>query len=353
MTDESESETARLVKLMVSEAANKEAAAKSLALLFPSAERTLKTYANIDRQGGAERHRRIANREFTASYFSLEPTFKSWRKSDFTRLLASGAEGVFDSLADEISVFPSDQQKILLKSFLDELRNEIGRSIPITSQWLTSVFHFAPQIFAMEADSEREAFGVSNANRLEWLAIEMLERAPNSERGDLFLTAVSQTSDLSLPCSIFRTIEGDINPEGASKNRHRAASLGEQSNQIRIDLLDKVRGVANSGCLWTQARPRWILWFWWGCDVESEVRAFIAKNLHQASTLRSLADAMISIVSSSSGNYFSVNLESWQRLVDIDRLLKSLEGAQLDTPTTEDKMILSQFKQAIENGRHF
>src|SRR5260370_10264922 len=101
----------------------------------------------------------------------------------------------------------------------------------------------------------------------------------------MMLSAIRTAADISLLCRVVRTYAGDVSPEGTRPER-RYDVLGNDPDSLRKALLVRVRQFAAQDKIWSQADPTVVLWFWWGSDLEAEVRAFTAIALIRTDGLK-------------------------------------------------------------------
>jgi hypothetical protein len=127
-------------------------------------------------------------------------------------------------------------------------------------------------------------------------------------------------------------------------------NFGEEESSIRNLLLDRVRVAAETGEIWSQAKPDRLLWFWSGSDEASEVKVFADKAMTSSVGLRKLLEITISKVSSSAGDYERV-ASAWEKIVDLNALCKHaaelIEAANND----HDVSLARRFLDALEKGQ--
>ncbi|MGH9553944.1 MAG: hypothetical protein ACRD3W_31490, partial [Terriglobales bacterium] len=140
-------------------------------------------------------------------------------------------------------------------------------------------------------------------------------------------------------------------PAGAAQGGTDEYSLGDRTDEVRKQLLARVRRLAKSNKdFWLQANPAAILWFWWGCDLENEVRKFTDTAMHTKVGLLGLLQAAIGRVRSSSGDYERVP-KSWNHVVDIELLAKQAASLLTDSQSTDEERVLTKrFLKALELG---
>lgn len=142
--------------------------------------------------------------------------------------------------------------------------------------------------------------------------------------------------------------------EGACGSRlvgRQKGSITGGTHRIHVELLARVRRLAKSNKdFWLQANLAAILWFWWGCDLENEVRKFTDTAVHTKVGLLGLLKAAIGRVRSSSGDYERVP-KSWNHVVDLELLAKQAASLLTDSQSTdEERMLTKRFLKALELG---
>ncbi|CDX17023.1 hypothetical protein MPLDJ20_110082 [Mesorhizobium plurifarium] len=116
-------------------------------------------------------------------------------------------------------------------------------------------------------------------------------------------------------------------------------------------LLGRVRGLAADGGLFSQIRPGYVLWYWWGCGYADEVQAYTKRLMATNEGIRLLLEIPISYIRSTEGNYESVNRTNWERIIDL-KLLE--ERAQL-VATSDDEVgarVAERFLEALKRDEH-
>ena len=98
--------------------------------------------------------------------------------------------------------------------------------------------------------------------------------------------------------------------------------------------------------MWSQADPNTILWFWWGCDCETEVQKFTAGALLQTNGLRALLDLAVVLVRSSAGKYEQVSPQS-ARIVDLKALEIGARRLSEESASSEDQTLAQRFLTAL------
>jgi hypothetical protein len=155
------------------------------------------------------------------------------------------------------------------------------------------------------------------------------------QRVELLKKAIETATDLTVLCDVVRGLIGDKNPEGA-RDRSERSGIGTDAGAIRTKLLYRVRALAFTSEIWSQARPSHLLWFWWGCELQGEVLDFTISAMETKAGLLGLLDAAIGMVTSSSeGTFERVNKDMWSKIVDIGRLTSKAEKLKMSSEERE------------------
>jgi hypothetical protein len=329
---------------------NRKACDNALALLFP---RVRKLNDSIDIVLGSETRDRGSHRiwdtEYSSSYFALNPRPGTWGLSEIHDVIeAEAPDAAFTKIASKIGAAATGDRREMRRSFLDVLDNEFDPRKSNSPQWLLALLDAAPVFITRRYDDEGGDIFFRNADRLRRIVARALEPLQPTERAKLVLDWVSSVRDLTILCDVVRGVAGDKRAGGASGSS--GLGFGSQTDEIRGALLERVRALAARGELWSQADPTDILWFWWGCDVGDEVRAFTDEAMRQPFGLRSLLELTVSRIASSSGDYDIVKREMWSKNVDIGNLENRAHGLLNDNPSTEDAEVAERFLKALEKG---
>jgi hypothetical protein len=143
--NETEDELAKSLKSMLEQAASVDGAKHVLALLFPKAERILKTYLPSDyaSPGTQKRAKRISDQDSATSYFRLEPRRPSWSKAEIEALLnVKEPKEAFELVSDRINAAAAPDQSRLRSTFLEMLDGAFGPGRPFTESWLRAILDF-------------------------------------------------------------------------------------------------------------------------------------------------------------------------------------------------------------------
>ena len=164
----------------------------------------------------------------------------------------------------------------------------------------------------------------------------------------MIIDAIRSAQDNTVLCDLIRTVLRDLHPEGAT-DAPGTWSLGESdATAIWSELLHRVRDMARTGEIWNQANPRQILWFWWGSDLEFEVRNFTQEALATSAGTSGLLDIAVSTVRSSAGDYEHVN-NSTGYIVNLDALSSRAQGLlRRKRAKVGDKALATRFLEALQ-----
>jgi len=355
MTDSPDDQLKQRLEDALKMTRDKEGASNVLALLFPRAEKVLQTYVPSETDDAKinRLRRRLSQRDFAANYFTLSPTHNSWGRLEFENLLKNGPKVTFDTLKNRLQMASTKDRSSLLRVFLELLDSAFSSQLLITQGWLDSIIAESPT-FLREKDPTAETFfAIDNGDRLRWLVIDSLSRLSEKDRAALLRNAISSAQDLTILSDVVRSVVGDVNPEG-SKERREKAGLGDEANDIRDLLIERVRKLAESNEIWGQADAGRILWFWWGADKADEVLRFTDETMKTIRGLEGLFNAAINTVISSEGNYEHVN-RSWSKIANIQALVERAQELLLSSDNEEQKQLANRFLAAVERGRegHF
>jgi hypothetical protein len=330
---------------------NREGAKNTLALLFPKAERALKSYLSSENANVKANilNRRISQKDFSANYFTLSPATNAWGITQFQNLFKEGPDKLFDELNRRLELAKSEDHSDIRRLFLELLDSLFSSKTLITKEWLDRILVESPA-FLRERDRGRPSYiGVENEDRLRWLIVNALTRLSEGDRAELLKDAIAEADDLSVLSDVVRSIAGDLNPEGA-KDRNEEAGLGVQTDAVRDILIEKVSHLAKMNDIWRQANPSHLLWFWWGANKTDEVKDFTNRTMDTAEGLRGLLKITVTTVISSAGNYDHVN-KSWPKIVDISKLTTHAQRLLIKPGDDDLKQLAVKFLAAVERGR--
>jgi hypothetical protein len=343
------------IEAALERAENREGASNALSLLFPKTENTLRTFLPRESMGSGLRRlrHRISDREYAEVYFRLDPKPSSWSASEVAQILNNDnpSEGLklFEARIEQA---PDSQKPRLRRLFLELLDGAFSNEKRLTSDWLKALIELSPRLIAAR-DEAGDFFAISNDDRLRYLVVHALKPFAPEERAALLLDVLRSVEDISLLCEVFRTVARDLHPVGATENGNDEYNLGDRTDEVRRKLLARVRQLAKSNKnFWRQANPSAILWFWWGCDLEAEVRKFTSRAMRTKTGLLGLLKAAIGRVRSSSGDYEQVSRKSWDHVVDTEQLAQRASRLLRDSQSSdEEKALADRFLAALERGK--
>ncbi|MGB5904741.1 MAG: hypothetical protein WBF99_05035 [Xanthobacteraceae bacterium] len=351
MSDAQEKKLEELIQRGLKLAKNEEAAKNILALLFPRVESVAKTFVpSLDvNRSERMRKRRISLSDYSENYFLLSPTEETWGQAEFSSAIGSTPNEAFQALDKRLAKAAPENQSDIRRMFVELLDAEFSSHKAIDDDWLKAIVAESPQLIATPDRKEIFLFHVDNDERLRWLIVNALERLPTNQRATLVKAAIRSASDLSLLSDVVRYIAGDLHPKGGA-DKLRRADFGEETDEVRQELIMKIENLAAAGEIWNQAKPGKLLWFWWGANKEDDVRAFTSRAMNTSLGLLTLLQIIPGAVISSSESYERVS-KSWENIVDLEAL-KERALIQLRTGNSEERAISQRFLTALERGNN-
>jgi hypothetical protein len=341
-----------LLETMLSAAKLREPVQNALAQLFPKAETVLRTFVprESDDRNGRKRQRRLSEKDFAPAYFRLDPQPASWSRSEIESILNSADPGqALTEVESRVRASTQQDRSRLRRTFLEALDGAFDVRRPFSLDWFRALVDFAPSYVAARDDAARLWYTFDNADRLRWVVIHALRVLLPENRAQLILAVIPQAADVSLLCDVVRTIARDRHEQGA-KDELENTSFGDSTETIRSLLLERVRSLAQSNQIWMQSQPDRLLWFWWGCDLEAEVKEFTKRAMNTEEGLRGLLDVAVSLVQSSEGDYEHVGYSSWSRIVDLEELAQRAKNL-MAASNESDRRLAQRFLDALEKGR--
>jgi hypothetical protein len=341
---------AGIIEGVLKDVAETNAARCALALLFPRAEQLLKTavYSGPRDNDGLRKARRISVADFAPAYFGLDPQKATWGRSELDRILnLDDPDAAFQTVEERVGSAAERDRPRLRRLFLDELRTTFEVSREITTDWLRGLLNASPVYIAAEDQTTRFFHVEDNSDRLRRLVIRALERLSQENRSALIASVIPRVTDLTILCTVYRSITPDRRPEGAVRDRI-AVSLGDQADLLREQLLARVKSLACTGEIWRQATPRDIILFWWGGTLDDEVRQFTSTAMRTAEASLSLLSVPIHVVYSTDGNYETV-APIWSTILDLDALAASARKILIESSPEKHKQIAERFLTAMQN----
>lgn len=351
--DGDDKKLSQILEDMLGHAKSREATRNALAQLFPKAEAALRTYVPRHSENRNERKRqhRISERDVAPAYFRLDPQPASWGRSEINSVLDSAnPTEALNRVEERVSAAPESDRPRLRRLFLEALDGAFGITRPFNLAWLQALLRFAPSYMAARDEATVFLYTFDNADRIRWIIIHALEGLLPENRATLMLAAIPEAKDISILCDVVRTIARDLHPDGAKDERY-SAGFGELTSTVRDALLLRVRSLAKSNEIWAQAEPSNILWFWWSCDLQAEIREFASQAMETEKGVRGLLDAPVSVVHSTEGDYEHVAISSWSRLVNLDELASYAQEIVQINSNESDRKLAERFLKALQRGK--
>jgi hypothetical protein len=255
------------------------------------------------------------------------------------------------SVLKRINDAPKPDQSRLRYGLLDLLDGAFGPARPFTETWLGAIVEHSPYFLSARDATTPVLFEIDNASRIRWLLFHGLESVETSHRIVTFVNVTRRAADISVLCDLARTIIGDLHPAADNVPKEPFFGSAEADLQVRTELLTRVRKLAKTGAIWSQAEPRLLIWFWWGSNLEEEVRTFTKSAMRTKSGLRKLLDLTVSVVRSSSGDYEHVKRSSISHIVDVNDLERRARLIlKRKTASNVDKGLATRFLTALSRG---
>jgi hypothetical protein len=339
------------IDVVTKDTTNENAGRRGLALLFPKAEELLKTavYAGPRDNNLRRSARRLSVPDFAPAYFGLDPQKATWGRSELDHILnQDDPDAAFRAAEERVGSAAEEDRPRLRRLFLDELRTTFEVSRAITKDWLRALLNASPIYIAANDETVRFLYREDNEHRLRLIVIGALEKLDFEFRTRIITSVIPAIDDFSVICTVFRSVAPDKRPGGAVSERVTAASLGDQSDLIREQLLARVRSLASTEDIWRQAQPGDILLFWWGSTVDDEVRTFTSTATRAGNGMLSLLKIPIHPVYSSDGNYETV-APIWSEILNLAALSECAREILVGDLSDEDKQIARRYLAAIEN----
>src|ERR1700722_11344836 len=126
---------------VLSSAKSQEGAKNTLALLFPKAERALKSYLSSQNANVKANilNRRISQKDFAANYFTLSPATNAWGITQFQNLIKDGPDKLFEELNRRLEIAKSEDHSEIRRLFLELLDSLFSSQTSITKEWLNRI----------------------------------------------------------------------------------------------------------------------------------------------------------------------------------------------------------------------
>ncbi|WP_105433018.1 hypothetical protein [Neorhizobium sp. T6_25] len=325
---------------------NKEAALAAISFLFPRSRDLLGDQAVETVTGSDGVGRRIAKADFAPMYFRLTPDKSLWSKSQVEELKEGDPNTTFQVFQSRLNAV-GDEQRPKLRRLILEILEDILQSQDDMSAWFLAVFNNAIVLVGDEDWKNAALFDASNEDFVRILLRQALNRCKQDDRVALLRKSIAEADDISLLCELMRSVSGDNIPEGTD---YKEDVLGETTQELRSELLNRVRKMAADGVLHSQVRPADILWYWWGTGNGDEVLEYTKQLATVSEGLRVLMAIPISYVRSTAGNYEKVDVRAWSKIVDLDELEKRAMILSM-SESADDQPIAHRFLTALAKGK--
>ncbi|NEJ88896.1 hypothetical protein GR223_23680 [Rhizobium leguminosarum] len=316
----------------------------ALAMLFPRLSKILDVSAvEAAAEIGKATGYRLANRDYSRSYFRLTPDSTVWGKSFIESLAASEPKRAFETLLSLLDQAVEKEKARVRNRILAISVDVLQQNLSNIDEWFVAILDSSSIFFDNSGLQNSKMFETMAPDQPRILIGNALRAFPVEQRARLIRNAVRHADDISLLCQLFRSLAGDAIPSGVSS---LPEGLGEHTHELRAQLVDRVVHMSRDGTLLTQARPADLLWFWWGAGHEAAVRRFTSKLTRMKDGLRTLLTIAVSVVMANDGNHEHVNRESWEKVVDLSLL--ELRAIALESQgDDEDKTIAQRFLDAL------
>lgn len=329
-----------------------DAGRNALSLLFPRAAKALDSpmpYGDADLPA-RRRQRRISVDDFAAAYFRLDPQPATWGRSEIESILSDASpDEALQSIQERIDAAAEPDRARLRRFFVDDLSSAFGPNRPFTPDWLLAITNAAPQYIRARDQFPPGILWADNSQRLASAVQSAFNPMTPSDRSTVLLKAVPEARDVTVLCLVVRGVIGDKRSDGAQKSEKNRAFFADPDS-IRDALIERIRMLVAADLFWHQADPAVILWFWWGCDLADEVRAFTNQAMTDHVGLSSLLEVPVRRVQSTVGDYDSVNRESWSKVVDLDTLEQHARLMLQEESSDEGRKRAQRFLDALARG---
>ena len=310
----------------------------------------MQTYVPDDSDINARRlKRRLSQKDFTDSYFSLSPESDSWGRSEFETIIKGSPSDAFTQLTEKVGRTSKSKRSDVRRIFLELLDSKFSSAPELNQEWLNAIIAASPDLLSEKDEESKFLFSVDNEDRLRWIIVNGLRQLSPAAQIGLLKSAIITAGDLTVLTDVVRGIIGDANPDYTKAHRE-GFDFGDDESVIRNLLLDRVRVAAATGDIWGQARPDRLLWFWSGSGAASELSTFADKAMTSSVGLRKLLEITIGKVRSTAGDYERVP-KSWEKIVDLNALRK-LASELIEAPNDDSDIKLARrFLDALEKSK--
>lgn len=312
--------TASELNALLKTAKLEDAARDALALLFPKLGDVLRrpTSQFVEAPGRPPKPR-VAKADYAKSYFNLNPDRAVWSGRQLEGLIVAGPHAAFDDFRQRYEKASDGRTKVRIRRvFLEFVGKAIGQGPDASVAWFLALIDNAGLLLVDEDLHETGFFDLSLDAQITVLLSDILKTLSPEARAATINRAILEAADISLLCSVFRFFTGDVTHDGT--DARDSEGFGPGTEELRHQLVDRVRSIASAGVLFNQARPVDILWFWWGAGYDTEVNNFLSHAMADPDGLSALLRILVHKVLSTAGNYEAVDQRAWSKLVDLSEL---------------------------------
>jgi hypothetical protein len=268
-----------------------------------------------------------------------------------TVLHRDGLPQAFAALGARLAATAEPEQANLRQMILSGLETapEAAQAPLLTRDGLKTFLDASPAYLRVK-ETRRDAEAPTIQERLSRLLIKALDTKPASERGELVLSVLSDATEISLLCELFRLVEGNWAADHAARPPEETY-FGASTAALRDMLFARVQMAAKKGSLWSQGSPTTILWFWWACGEEQRVYAFIKEAMGDAKALPALLDEIVYRVATPEEEYDVIPVRRWSKLIDFRALEQSAVTLSMSGTVRDDRKKARRFLDAFGNGK--
>lgn len=353
MSDKPDEKLKKLVDGFLRAEAVTDAGRNALALLFPKIRSLVAGEASFFLEESRQekiRQNRLSAEQSSRHYFDLSPKGVALGKSELDSLLNNpNPEESFQTVIEKAERLRGNERSRLRRLFLEALDGAFGPDRPFTERWFEALANASPYFIRSEDEEVRLLFHIDNSQRLRWVVISGIKTVPPDARRALFIHVIEGARDLSLLCSVFRGLAGDVRGDGAKGDR-ATDWFGNDVREIRTALVERVCALMQTREIFRQADLSAIMWFMWGADLGNEIREYNNAAINNLNELPSLLDMPVKLRRSSEGNYEYINKKSWSEIIDLDLLKKSAEDLLKGPRDAEIRRLAQRFMAALARG---
>lgn len=274
-----------------------------------------------------------------------------WDRADIDVLLNSAAPSqAFAAFEARLESALSADRPDLRGQIIAALEAAFKNGKPITNEWARAIFVASPAYIRACEQLQGPRSTPSHEERLCDLVVDAWAAWTRPERGQLLSSIMVELCDISLVCALFRSVDGDWTEERA-KRKAEETYFGAYTEALRNALFGKVKELAVSGKLWSQASPASICWFWFACGQEQQVYVFIQRSMRDASSLAALLEMPIDRVDSTQCGSEVIAVRRWSKLIDFNTLENRALELVMSGAAKADKMRARRFLDAYATGK--